>query len=184
MTPNVLALLIVAVVHLEHAAQRPPLKPVPEVDLQRYAGTWYEVARLPNRFQRDCVSDVTATYGVGADGRISVTNRCREADGTIREATGVARRVERQPPSVLKVRFAPAVLTFLPMVWGDYQIIALGSNYEYAVVGTPNRSYLWILARQPALDRDLYQRVVESARQQGFDVSALAVTAHTHPAGS
>lgn len=174
------AVLIVAAVHLPSGAQRPaPLRVVPDVDYQRYAGTWYELARLPNRFQRACVSDVSATYALRSDGRIGVTNRCREADGDIREATGVARRVEGQPPSVLKVRFAPALLSFLPAVWGDYQIIELGAEYDYAVVGSPDRSYLWLLARRPQMEPERRQRILDSVREQGFDVAALVTTAHT-----
>jgi apolipoprotein D and lipocalin family protein len=179
MPQYLIALLIAAAAHLEPGAQRQAaLRVVPEVDFQRYAGTWYEIARLPNRFQRQCVSDVSATYALRKDGRIAVTNRCREADGNIREANGVARRVDGQPPSVLKVRFAPALLSFLPSVWGDYQIIDLGQDYEYAVVGTPDRSYLWILARRAVIEPDLYARIVNRAREQGFDTSALIATTH------
>lgn len=154
------------------------LRVVPDVDYQRYAGTWYEIARLPNRFQRACISDVTATYEPRPDGRIAVTNRCRQSDGDIRQAKGVARRIDGQPPSVLEVRFAPSFLSFLPMVWGDYHIIELGADYDYAVVGTPNRSYLWVLARRPDVDPDLYRRLLGRVREQGFDVSALTTTAH------
>ena len=174
------AMLIAAALRLEAAQPRPgALRVVPDLDYQRYAGTWYEIARLPNRFQRECVSDVVATYALRSDGRIAVTNRCRQSDGKIKEANGAARRVDGQPPSVLKVRFAPALLSFLPAVWGDYQIIELGAEYDYAVVGTPDRSYLWILARRPEIDPELRRRIVDNARTQGFDVSALIATAHT-----
>jgi apolipoprotein D and lipocalin family protein len=182
MRQYLIAVLIVAAVQSDAAAQRRgPLRVVNDVDLQRYAGTWYEIARLPNRFQRVCVGDVSATYVLRKDGRIDVTNRCREADGSVREAKGIARRVEGQPASVLKVRFAPAFLSFLPAVWGDYQIIDLGKDYEYAVVGTPDRSYLWILARRPTMEPELYARVLDSAREEGFDVSAVTTTAHKQP---
>ena len=152
---------------------------VDQVDYERYSGTWYEVARLPFRFQKQCVSDVTATYGPRPDGRITVTNRCRKSSGEIDEAVGVARRVEGRPPSVLKVRFAPAFLSFLPIVWGDYQIIALGENYDHVVIGTPDRKYLWILARTPRIDEALYGSLVDQAAAQGFDVARLLETRHT-----
>jgi len=126
-----------------------PLRVVPGVDLTRYAGTWYEIARLPNRFQAKCAGEVVATYALQPDGRIAVTNRCRTTAGDVTAATGVARRVDGQPPSVLQVRFAPAFLSFLPAVWGDYQILALGPEYDHAVVGTPDRAYLWVLSRAP-----------------------------------
>jgi apolipoprotein D and lipocalin family protein len=175
-----LAMFLVSAVHLSAAPERArPLRVVADVDYQRYAGTWYEIARLPNRFQRACAGDVTATYAPRPDGRIAVTNRCRESDGRIREAEGIARRVEGQPRSVLEVRFAPALLSFLPAVWGDYQIIELGADYDYAVVATANRSYLWILARRPEMDRELYQQLLDRIREQDFDVSALTITAHT-----
>jgi apolipoprotein D and lipocalin family protein len=149
---------------------------VPELDLERYAGQWYEISRFPNRFQRGCAGEVTATYSLRPDGRIAVTNRCRQANGEMKEAEGVARRVEGRPASVLKVRFAPAFLGFLPMVWGDYQVIALGPDYDFAVVGTPDRKYLWILARTPAMEPGRYKAAVEAARAQGFEVGRLMQT--------
>lgn len=164
-----------------HAGE-PPLRVVPDVDYARYAGTWFEIARLPFRFQKDCAGDVTATYAPRPDGRITVTNRCRQANGRMKEAEGVARRIEGQPSSVLEVRFAPAFLSFLPMVWGDYQVIALGEDYDYAVVGTPDRSNLWILSRTPRLETSTYDGVVAEAKAQGFDVSGLVETRHTSTA--
>lgn len=176
------SLLILMTVTARAAAQ-PPLRVVEEVDYARYAGTWFEIARLPFRFQEQCVSDVTATYAPRPDGRITVTNRCRRSSGEIDEATGVARRVDRRPPSVLKVRFAPAFLSFLPMVWGDYQVIALGADYDHVMVGTPDRKYLWILARTPRIDPALYSSLVAQARSQGFEVARLLETLHTSASG-
>ncbi len=183
MQPHLIAIfiLVAAAVQTATSSGSGALRVVPDVDYQRYAGTWYEIARLPNRFQRVCASDVTATYTVRPDGRIDVTNRCRESNGDIREATGIARRVDGQPPSILQVRFAPAFLSFLPMVWGDYHIIDLAADYHYAVVGAPSRSYLWILARRPRLDDDVYRRLADGAREQGFNSDALIQTAHTNP---
>ena len=176
------ALLAIMVLSLAPAPRQPgALRVVADVDYQRYAGTWYEIARLPNRFQRMCAGDVTATYAPRQDGRIDVTNRCRESNGETREAKGLARRVDGRPPSVLQVRFAPAFLSFLPMVWGEYHIIELGPDYDHAVVGTPDRSYLWILARRPELDPELYGRLLERIKAQGFDVSTLTTTPHNRP---
>lgn len=156
----------------------PPLRTVGEVDYARYAGTWFEVARLPFKYQKDCAGDVTANYAPRPDGRITVTNRCVRADGSVIEAKGVARREKGKAASVLKVRFAPAFLSLIPAVWGDYQIIALGAQYEYAVVGTPDRKCLWILSRAPGMDPSLYAQLKEQAKSQGFDVAALVETAH------
>ncbi len=172
------ALLIVAAAASRAAAQA-PLRLVEHVDFERYAGTWFEIARLPFKYQEKCASDVTATYQPRPDGRITVTNRCLEANGRMQEAEGVARRVNGRPSSVLKVRFAPAFLSFLPMVWGDYQVIALGADYDHVMVGTPDRKYLWILARTSRIDEALYRSLVEQARSQGFDVARLIETRHT-----
>ena len=176
---TVTALAVAAVAAAAAAPDRAPLRVVPQLDYQRYSGTWYEIARLPFRYQKDCASDVTATYAPRPDGRITVTNRCVQANGTVQEATGVARRVDGQPPSVLKVRFAPAVLSFLPMVWGDYQVIALGPDYDYALVGTPDRSLMWILSRTPQMDSAVYTTLTAQAQAQGFNVAALIRTRHT-----
>jgi apolipoprotein D and lipocalin family protein len=153
-----------------------PLAVVPTLDLNRYAGTWYEIARLPNKFQDKCAGEVVARYALRPDGRITVTNSCTTAEGKKDDATGIARRVDGQPPSVLQVRFAPAFLSFLPSVWGDYQVIALGSDYDHAVVGTPDRKYLWILSRTPSMDAALYQRLLEGAKAQGFAVDRVIET--------
>lgn len=175
--------LAVALVMLASAATRADaqasLRVVEHVDFERYAGTWFEIARLPFRYQERCASEVTATYEPRPDGRITVTNRCREADGRMRRAEGVARRVDGRPSSVLKVRFAPAFLALLPMVWGDYQVIALGAEYDHVMVGTPDRKYLWILARTRHIDEALTRSLVEQARAQGFDVARLIETRHT-----
>jgi apolipoprotein D and lipocalin family protein len=158
-----------------HAGSQ-PLRVVEAVDYARYAGDWYEIARLPNRFQKDCAGEVVATYQPREDGRLSVTNRCRTADGRTKRAGGVARRVDGRPTSVLEVLFAPAILGFLPAVWGDYQVIALGTDYDHAMVGTPDRAYLWILSRTPQLAPERYQRLLEQANAQGFDVTRVVRT--------
>ena len=118
-----------------------PVRTVPIVDLDRYAGDWFEIARFPNRFQRQCVGDVRASYTRRSDGRIDVVNRCRTADGQT-EARGVARIVDERTFARLKVRFAPAWLSWLPAVWGDYWIIGLAADYSWAVVGDPGREVL------------------------------------------
>ena len=176
--PSVPTLLLLAVIcHSDRvAAQHPPLQVVPEVIYQRYAGKWFEIARLPNRFEEDCVANVTAEYTPRPDGRITVVNRCDEAGNTVNVATGIARREEGRPAAVLEVRFAPSFLSFLPMVWGDYRIIALPSDYRYAVVGSDNREYLWVLSRTPQLDEASYDAAVGEAKRQGFDVSRLIRT--------
>lgn len=169
------ALLILAAA-LPLSAAPTPLRVVPTLDLARYAGTWYEVARLPNRFQKQCAGDVVAVYQPRPDGRVTVTNRCRKTAGGTTSVTGLARRVDGQPASVLQVRFAPAFLSFLSAVWGDYQVIALGEGYDYAVVGSPDRQFLWVLSRTPKMDPERYRRLLDDAKGQGFDVTKVVET--------
>lgn len=147
-----------------------PLPVVPAVDLGRYAGTWHEIARYSNRFEKMCVDNVTATYGRNADGSVAVVNECRKADGTRERAEGLARVVA---PSKLEVRFAPAWLSWLPMVWGDYWVIDLDPEYRHAIVGEPSREYLWILARDAALDDATWQRLVAKLPQFGYNPELL-----------
>lgn len=158
-----------------------PVRTVPSVDLNRYLGDWFEVARLPNRFQADCAGDVRATYALAADGRLSVTNRCRRQDGTVVEARGVAKVVDAQSSARLKVRFAPAFLAFLPIVWGDYWILGLADDYSWALVGSPDRKYLWILSRTPSMDPTPYAKAVAVAKVNGFAIDALVTTSQSRP---
>jgi apolipoprotein D and lipocalin family protein len=182
MKSTVLAVALMAVAVIPLSAQQPqPLRPVADVDLSRYAGMWYEIARFPNTFQRDCVSDVTATYTLRPDGRITVVNRCREADGSWNEAEGVARLAgDEGNNAVLEVRFAPAFLSILPNVWGDYRIIGLDPDYRWAVVGEPTREYLWILSRTPAMLAADYDRALAIASENQFPVAKLQKTAQSH----
>ena len=152
------------------------VRTVPRVDLSRYVGDWFEVARYPNRFQKACVGDVVATYALRPDGRIDVTNRCRQGDGTLKDARGVARVVDTETSAKLKVRFAPAFLSFLPSVWGDYWVIGLAPDYSWAVVGSPDREYLWILSRSKTMPTGQYDAAVATARANGFDPARLVPT--------
>lgn len=151
-------------------AEQPPLPTVPSVDLDRYAGTWHEIARYPNFFERMCARDVTAQYTRNPDGTIAVVNSCRKEDGTIARAEGVARVVG---PAKLEVRFAPAWLGFLPFVWGDYWVIDLAPDYSYSVVGAPGRDYLWILAREPQLDDATMAAITARLVALGFDPARI-----------
>lgn len=145
----------------------PPLATVPHVDLERYLGTWYEIASFPQRFQRGCTG-TTATYARNADGTIAVLNRCRKGslDGEEKSAEGRARVVDPSTNAKLEVSF------FRPF-WGDYWIVDLGSDYEYAVVGHPSRDYLWILSRTPTMDPGVYDGIVARLRAQGYEVERL-----------
>jgi apolipoprotein D and lipocalin family protein len=166
--------LICASLLLTTMTQAPAtVRTVPAVDLERYAGDWFEVARYPNWFERNCDRDVRASYARRADGYLDVVNRCTAKDGSTSEARGLARIVDMQTRAKLQVRFAPAVLSFLPFVWGDYWIIGLADDYTWAVVGSPDRKYLWILARTSRLDEAAFARAVDAAKASGFDGSRL-----------
>ncbi len=155
--------------------QRPAVKTVSSVDIDRYLGDWYEIARYENRFERKCLADVKASYARKSDGRLRVVNTCRTSDG-VSSAEGAARVVDQATRAKLKVRFAPAFLSFLPLVWGDYWIIGLDELYRWAVVGTPDRAYLWILSRTPALDDETYEQALAKVRENGFDPAKLLKT--------
>ena len=157
---------------------RGPVRPVASIALDRYAGRWHEVARLPNSFQEECAAETTAEYELLSNGELRVVNRCRLPDGTLKRAEGRARLAQRDgPTSKLKVRFAPAFLSFFPGVWGDYWVLDVADDYSSALVGTPDRRYLWILSRAPTLPDTTYRRIVEVAARQGFDVRRLVRTA-------
>jgi apolipoprotein D and lipocalin family protein len=146
------------------------LEVVPHVELKKYLGKWYEIARLPARFQEGC-TDTTATYTLSEDGNISVLNECRRND-KVKQAKGKGKVVDKNSGAKLKVTF------FWPF-YGDYWIINLGKDYEYAVVGTPNRKYLWILSRTPQMDDTLFSQLIESVKSKGFDVNNLIKTSHS-----
>ena len=153
-----------------------PLRVAEGIDLSRYAGKWYEVARFPNKVQVHCADEVIAHYAVRTDGRVDVINQCRKADGRVDQARGVARTGKSGNSAALQVRFAPAILSFLPSVWSDYWILAVGPDYTWAVVGTPSRELLWILARTPTMSETSYAQAIEIAKGNGFDPSRLVKT--------
>ncbi|HTK82775.1 MAG TPA: lipocalin family protein [Bacteroidota bacterium] len=181
---SVLILVLSAHFQMLRSQEQPrsELKVVRSVDLAKYAGTWYEIARLPNKYQEECACNVTATYTVLDDGEIKVLNTCVRVDGDTAKAEGRARRAsEEEPATKLKVRFAPGFLSFLPFVWGDYWIIDLASDYSYAVIGEPDRRYLWILARTPALEEATLKQILERVAAQAYDLKKLIRTKQVAP---
>jgi len=150
----------------------PPLETVPRVDLARYVGTWYEIAAIPQSFQKGCVA-TTATYTIREDGDIDVLNRCRKdtLEGPEKSARGRARVVDGATNAKLEVSF------FRPF-WGDYWIVDLGAEYEYAVVGHPGRDYLWILARKPTMPDAAYEAILARLKDKSYDTSRLKRTRH------
>jgi apolipoprotein D and lipocalin family protein len=160
-------IMAVNVFSLDNKGSEPQV--VSSVDLARYAGRWYEIARLPNSFQKKCAGGVTANYELRPDGKVTVINECRKASGEITRAKGTAKIADKKTNAKLKVTF------FWPF-YGDYWILDLGRNYEYAVVGEPKRRYLWILSRTPQIDDALYQELLAKMATQGFDTGRMIKT--------
>jgi apolipoprotein D and lipocalin family protein len=158
-----------------HATDAPhaPVASVALIDLGRYIGKWYEIGSFPMFFQRNCVGDTTAQYALEPDARVSVTNRCR-SDSGVQEATGHATVVEGSGNARLKVSF------FWPFK-ADYWVIGLDPDYRWAVVGNPNRKYLWVLSRTQELPKPLLDAALASAVAQGFDLSQLRYTPQSPP---
>ncbi|MFU8925375.1 lipocalin family protein [Acinetobacter puyangensis] len=154
-------------------------KPTPmvtsEVDIERYAGQWYEIARLPMFFQRHCASDVTANYQLNPDNTVQVLNQCINKKGEEEAAHGVA-YAQNPAKNKLKVSFLPSALRWLPFTKGDYWILRLDPDYQVALVGGPSRKYLWLLSRSPTLDQATIDTYLQTARDQGFDTSKLIWT--------
>lgn len=178
--PAFLCALAWALLPMTAAADR-PLDLVDDVDLVRYQGLWYEIALLPNEFQEQCVGETTAEYALLKNGRVRVVNRCRTADGDFDQVVGRARRSDPERPAKLEVRFAPAWLGWLPLVWGDYQVMALDDEYRWAMVGAPSREFLWILAREPDLPEARIETLLAEARSQGFDTDSVERTRQQWP---
>ena len=154
-----------------------PIKTIASLDVARYQGTWYEIAKFPNWFQRKCIADTNATYKIKDDGNVSVMNRCTFEGGEKGEAIGTARQIGNSTSPILEVRFAPAWLGFLPMVWGDYWVIDLDPEYQLAAVSDPGRKYLWILSRTKKVDPSKYQALLgRLVKDNGFSLDQLSLT--------
>ncbi len=177
---QVAALCLLFMVALGSASAKsaglPPLRTVDSLDLSRYLGTWYEIARYPNRFQRACRSDTTAVYTLRKDGKVQVVNSCRQKNGTIKKARGVAKVADKRSNSKLRVSF------FWPF-YGDYWVIGLDPDYRYAIVGEPKRRYLWILSRTPEMNASTYEEILGQVRAAGYDPDKLIKTPQSRDGG-
>lgn len=168
-TAIILAAAVVAQPKNGDGRKADELKTVSFVDLKRYAGTWYEIAKYPNKFQKQCVGNTTATYNLKPNGDVEVVNKCLKKDGNIDDAAGKAKIVDKQTNARLKVSF------FL-FFYAPYYVIDLGENYEYAVVGEPDRKYLWILSRAPELSDATYQKILRKVETLGYNPAKLEKT--------
>ena len=164
------SLILICIMFLFTAcsSKNPPLQTVEKVDLERYLGTWYEIARYEHFFEKDC-KNVSANYSIMDEETIKVINKCTKIQtNEKKEAIGRAYAID-ETNSKLKVSF------FRPF-YGDYWVLILDENYDYAVVGTPNREYLWILARDKKLPLKIQNDILEKLPSLGFDISKLLWT--------
>ncbi|MCX6640956.1 MAG: lipocalin family protein [bacterium] len=152
----------------------PPLTTVDRVDLHRYLGLWYEIAKIPNTFQKKCAGGTTAFYTLRSDGKIDVTNRCTGGKGQAYQANGIARIIDAQSNARLQVSFVR--ILGISFFWGDYWIIGLDDDYEWAIVGHPKRKYGWILSRTPRLSESTFKRIFAILGEKGYDPAAFEMT--------
>lgn len=142
---------------------------VPALDLGRYLGLWYEIGRLPLRFEDEGARDVTAEYSLNDDGTVRVDNRCIDEKGEPSQAIGQANPVPEHPGR-LEVSFLPEALRWIPFTRADYWVLRIDEDYRHALVGTPDRRYLWLLAREPHVEEAVERSFLDTARDQGFEL--------------
>ncbi len=174
MSNTLVAFFLIGLVSNAEAQNKKLVSTVAMVDLERYKGLWYEIAKIPNRFQRKCANGTTAQYALREDGKIDVINRCFDKEGKIIEAKGIARVVDSESNAKLKVSFVK--ILGLSLFWGDYWIIGLGEDYEYAIVGIPDRKYGWILSRTPSLSQEKLEETFNILREQGYNPEEFEMT--------
>ena len=175
------ALLISALVNVAYAetpntdGKDVPVSSVKHIDLPQYLGKWYEVARLPMFFERNCADNVTATYSLNPDSSIKVDNQCRKENGKVMQSIGEAVPVDASNAR-LSVTFLPKWLRWTGLAKAPYWILKIDEHYTTALVGNPDHHYLWILSRTPQIDPAIYQAYLQEAQRQGFDTHKLIVT--------
>jgi apolipoprotein D and lipocalin family protein len=151
-------------------SEKPEVRSVDDLDLQRYLGLWYEVGRLPMRFEDDSASDVTAEYSLNDDGTVKVDNRCLDEEGKPTQALGEA-VPDPEHPGRLRVSFLPEGLRWIPFTRADYWVLKIDGHYRHALVGTPDHKYLWLLAREPHIDPAIENEYLAEAERQGYELA-------------
>ena len=160
---------------MTHESERPEVESVSEFDLERYLGLWFEIGRLPMRFEDDAAVDVTAEYSLRDDGAVQVDNRCLDAERQPTQALGEA-RPDPEHAGRLRVSFLPAGLRWIPFTRADYWVLKIDPDYRHALVGTPDREYLWLLAREHRIDPAVEAEYLAEARRQGYELDAWITT--------
>jgi apolipoprotein D and lipocalin family protein len=161
---------------MSNAQANTEIQAVSQVDLKRYGGQWYEIARKPLYFQKKCAYNVTANYTINAKGNVDVDNRCYTADGKLEQSMGEA--FVQNPPanSKLKVSFLPQSIRWLPVARGDYWVLKLDENYQHVLVGGPDRKYLWLLSRSQQPSKAIVNEYLSYAQSLGYDLTDLIQT--------
>lgn len=161
-------------------AQTKPLQTVDKVQLDRYLGVWYEIARKPMYFENKCNRDVTATYTLNENGNVIVSNRCLSKDGQLQQSIGEA-FVQNAPFNTkLKVSFLPEAIRWLSVARGDYWILKIDDDYQTVLVGEPRRKYMWVLSRSAQPDQAVVNEYLEYAKSVGYNLTDLIHTKQTH----
>lgn len=153
-----------------------PVKSIENLDLQRYMGPWFEVAKFPNWFQRKCQRNTQAIYKLQSAQQIEVLNKCTTDTNEVIQAIGTARPNGSGLPAQLEVRFAPSWMSWLPFTWGAYWVLDLDKDYQLAAVGDPSKNYLWILSRTPHVSEEAYAALIKRMAVMGFDITKLEKT--------
>jgi apolipoprotein D and lipocalin family protein len=159
-------------------AAKPEIVSIPHLDLPRYLGRWYEICRLPLKYEDANATDITATYTLAENGKVRVDNRCFDSEGKPTQALGEATAVDAAK-SRLEVTFLPKAIRWMPFGRGDYWVLKLDPDYRMALVGTPDRKYLWVLAREPDPPPEAVQDFLDEAARQQFDLTPLIRPRHT-----
>lgn len=160
-------------------AKDEPLKTVDKVELDRYLGVWYEVARKPLYFQKKCDRNVTATYTLNENGNVNVDNRCYSQDGKLNQSVGEA-FIQNQPyNSKLKVSFLPSAIRWMPFGRGDYWILKIDADYQTVLVGEPGRKYMWVLSRTSQPNEKVVKEYLDYAKSVGYDLGDVINTKQT-----
>jgi apolipoprotein D and lipocalin family protein len=154
-----------------------PNQPIDKLDLARYSGQWHEIAHLPMYFERKCSDTVIAVYTPETDGTIRAHYSCHTKAGKIDTVNATAKAARDPPDGAFKVRFVPGWLAWLPKTQGDYWVIDLATDYRWALIGGPSGKHLWIMSRDADMDSTLFEKIKDSARQRGYAVDQLILTA-------
>ncbi|WP_324626629.1 lipocalin family protein [Acinetobacter sp. MD2(2019)] len=157
-------------------AAEKPMQTVPKLQLDRYLGVWYEIARKPMYFENKCKQNIRATYGLNEKGNVTVENRCEGENNQIHRAVGEAFVVNPPENTKLKVSFLPKAIRWIPIARGNYWVLKLDDQYQTVLIGEPSRKYLWLLSRQPTISEATFNDYMNTAQNLGYSIQDLIIT--------